>query len=51
MAATVMKSCYRDYEKFRNDTFITELENELLKYDTYDTKSQHFTNVFSGYLK
>ena len=37
---------YRSYKRFRNNSFRTELDNELLKYDLCNIEYQHFLNIF-----
>ena len=44
LKAKVVKN--RDYRKFRYDEFVSELDNEILKHDTNNTKYQHFLNIF-----
>ena len=41
---------YRSYKRFRNNSFRTELDNELLKYDLCNIEYQHFFNIFSDIL-
>ena len=37
---------YRDYRNFRNDEFIAELHNEILKHDINNIEYQHILNIF-----
>ena len=37
---------YCSYERFRNNSFRTGLDNELLKYDLYNIEYQYFLNSF-----
>ena len=37
---------YRDYQKFRNEEFRAQLENEILKRDINNTEYQNFLNIF-----
>ena len=41
---------YRSYKRFRNNSFRTELDNELLKYDLCNIEYQHFLNIFLDIL-
>ena len=41
---------YRSYKRFRNNSFRTELDNELLKYDLCNTGYQHFLKIFLDIL-
>ena len=41
---------YRSYERFRKNSFRTELDNELLKYDLCNIEYQHFLNIFKNIL-
>ena len=60
MTASVLKShfpkqkpninTYRSYKRFRNNSFRTELDNELLKYDLCNIECQHFLNNFKNLL-
>ena len=36
---------YRSYKGFRNNSFRTELDNELLEYDLCNIEYQHFLNI------
>ena len=42
---------YRRSKRFCNNSFRTELDNELLKYDLCSIEYQHFLNIFFGYFK
>ena len=42
---------YRSYKSFHNNSFRTELDNELLKYDLCNIEYQNFLNVFLNILK
>ena len=42
---------YRGYKRFRNSSFRTVLDNELLKYDLCNIEYQHFLNIFLDILK
>ena len=37
---------YRSYKRFRNNSFRTEVDNELLKYDLCNIEYQRFLNIF-----
>ena len=60
MAVSVLKSyfpkqksnivSYRSYKRFRNNSFRTELDNKLLKYDLCNIEYQHFLNIFLDIL-
>ena len=41
---------YGSYKRFRNSSFRTEIDNELLKYDLCNTEYQHFLNIFLDIL-
>ena len=41
---------YSSYERFRNNSFRTELDNELLKYDLWNIEYQYFLNIFMDIL-
>ena len=41
---------YRSYKRFRNNSFRTELDNELLKYELCNIEDQHLL-IFFGYFK
>ena len=41
---------YRSYKRIRNNSFRTELDNELLKYDLCNIEYQHFLNIFLDIL-
>ena len=41
---------YHSYKKFRNNSFRTELDNELLNYDLQNIEYQHFLNIFLDIL-
>ena len=42
---------YRSCKRFRNNSFRTEVDNELLKYDLCSIKYQRFLSIFFGYFK
>ena len=56
LTITVLKQCfpklkpkvinYRDYQKFRNDEFRAQLDNEILKHDINNMEYQHFHRNF-----
>ena len=56
LTITVLKQCfpkfkpkvvnYRDYENFRNNEFIAELDNEMLTHDQGNMEYQDFLNFF-----
>ena len=37
---------YRNYKRFRNNSFRNELDNKLLNYELYNIENQHFLNIF-----
>ena len=39
---------YRSYKRFRNNSFRTELDKELLKYDLRNIEYERFINVLFG---
>ena len=41
---------YRDYRNFRNNEFIAELDNVMLKHDLGNMEYQHFLNIFTEIL-
>ena len=41
---------YRNFKRFRNNSFRAEFDNELLKYDLCNIEYQHFLNIFLDIL-
>ena len=41
---------FRDYKRFQNDLFRSELDYELSKLDVCNLESEQFLNIFIGVL-